>query len=146
MEEKTKQVWKILSVLPTPLEIDYLKKLDPLFVAVIEDCIKHNVLVLKKGLIAFKHELYRRTIEASLSPLVRIELNKTILDLFLSNLEKSQKIEQIVHHAKNANEYDVVVHYAPIAGAKAASVGAHTEAAKLYYSAIEYYQGTDPDH
>ena len=145
LEEKTKQVWKILSVLPTPLEIDYLKKMDPLFVAVIENCIKHNILILNKGLIAFKHELYRRTIEASLSPLVRIELNKTILDLFLPNLEKNQKIEQIVHHAKNANEYDVVVQYAPIAGAKAASVGAHTEAAKLYFSAIEYYQGTDPD-
>ena len=144
LDEKTKRAWKILSVLPAPFEIDYLKKMDPAFSAVIDDCIKQMILVVDKGLIAFKHELYRRTIEASLSPLERIELNKTILDLFLPGFEKSQRIEQIVHHAKNANEYDLVAQYAPLAGKKAASVGAHTEAAKLYLSAIEYYKGNDP--
>ena len=144
LDEKTKRVWKILSVLPAPFEIDYLNKMDPTFTAVIENCIKHQILVVNKGLIAFKHELYRRTIEGSLSPLVRIELNKTILDLFLPNFEKNQQVEQIVHHAKNANENDLVVKYAPIAGTKAASVGSHTEAAKLFFSAIEYYKGNDP--
>ena len=144
LEEKTKEAWKILSVLPTAFEVDYLKKMDPTFTAVIEECIKHKILVVNKGLIAFKHELYRRTIEASLSPLVKIELNKTILDLFLHNFECNQQIEQIVHHAKNANEFDLVVKYAPVAGSKAASMGAHTEAAKLYFTAIEYYKGNDP--
>jgi hypothetical protein len=76
--------------------------------------------------------------------LVKAELNRTILDLLLPNFENNQKIEQIVHHAKNAHEFDLVVQYAPIAGAKAASVGAHTEAAKLFFSAIEYYKGNDP--
>ena len=144
LDDKTKHAWKILSVLPAPFEIDYLKRMDPSFSSVIENCINHRILVLNDGLIAFKHELYRRTIEASLSPLVKAELNRTILDLLLPNFENNQKIEQIVHHAKNAHEFDLVVQYAPIAGAKAASVGAHTEAAKLFLSAIEYYKGNDP--
>ena len=93
----------------------------------------------------FKHELYRRTIEASLSPLTRIGYNKKILDIFLESYEKNQEIERIVHHAKNANEYETVVHYAPLAARQAAAVGAHIEASKLYLTAIEYYQGNDKD-
>jgi len=67
---------------------------------------------LKEGRISFKHELYRRTIETSLSPFVRIALNRRILELFREKFEKEKEIERIIHHAKNANEYDMVVHYA----------------------------------
>lgn len=38
----------------------------------------------------------------------------------------------VVHHAKNANENNLVFHYAPIAAKHAASVGSHLEAAKLF--------------
>ena len=145
LDPKAKHVWQILSVLPTAFEVSYLEKMDPNFAEVIENCLLSNILVIDKGMVSFKHELFRRTIEASLSPLVKIEYNKKILELFLENFEKNQKIEQIVHHAKNANEYDFVVHYAPIAAQRAASMGAHTEAAKLFLSAIEYYQGYDED-
>src|SRR4030095_4453208 len=92
-----------------------------------------------------KHELYRRTIETSLSPLVRVDLNKRILDLFLEKFEQKAELERIIHHAKNANEYELVVKYAPIAARQAASVGAHIEASKLYLSSIEYYQDNDKD-
>jgi DNA-binding CsgD family transcriptional regulator len=68
---------------------------------------------------------------------------KKILEVFMGNYEKNQDIERIVHLAKNANEYDTVVQYAPLAARQAASVGAHIEASKLYLTAIEYYQGND---
>jgi len=145
LDEKAKHVWQILSVLPSAFEVSYLKRMDPDYVDVIENWLLSKILVIDKGLISFKHELFRRTIEASLSPLVKIEYHKKILGLFLESFEANQKIEQIIHHAKNANEYDLVVHYAPLAARKAASVGAHTEAAKLFFSAIEYYQDYDED-
>ena len=145
LDEKTKQLWQILSVLPTGFEIRYLEKMEPSYSAAIESCLDSKILISKKELIFFKHELYRRTIEASLSPLVRAALNKRILDLFLENFEQNQETERIIHHAKNANEYELVVKYAPLAARQAASVGAHIEASKLYYSAIEYYQGNDID-
>jgi DNA-binding CsgD family transcriptional regulator len=145
LDEKERHVWQVLSVLPTPFEASYLVKMDTFYATIIEECLLSKILVIDKGLISFKHELFRRTIEESLSPLAKIELNKKILEVFLEHFEQNQKTEQIVHHAKNANEYDFVVHYAPIAAEKAVSVGAHTEAAKLYLSAIEYYQGNDID-
>jgi DNA-binding CsgD family transcriptional regulator/tetratricopeptide (TPR) repeat protein len=145
LDEKTKQVWQILAVLPTGLEIKYLEKMEPSYTTTIHSGIDLKILILKENLIFFKHELYRRTVEASLSPILRMELNKKILDLFQENFEQKGEIERIIHHAKNANAYEVVTHYCPIAAYKAAAIGAHVEASRLYLSAIENYQGHDPD-
>ena len=140
-----KQLWEILSVLPTGLETALLGKIDPQYPAATEQSLAAKILLIKEGLITFKHELYRRTIETSLSPLTRLALNKKILDLFLAAFEQQQQPERIIHHAKNANEYELVVQYAPVAAQQAAAVGAHIEASRLYLSAIEYYQGNDKD-
>jgi DNA-binding CsgD family transcriptional regulator/tetratricopeptide (TPR) repeat protein len=145
MNERTKNVWEILSVLPTAFEMNYLDKMDVSYLPAVQDCIDSKILLVDKGRILFKHELYRRTIESSLSPLARIALNKKILDLLLESFEENEATERIIHHAKNANEYDLVVKYAPMGAKQAASVGAHIEAARLYLTAIEYYQGNDED-
>ena len=141
--ETTKRMWQILSVLPTGFETRYLERMEPLYCPAIENSLDSKILILKDGLLFFKHELYRRTIEASLSPFVRIALNKRILDLFCESFEQNKEIERIIHHAKNANEYALVTHYAPLAAKQAAFVGAHIEASRLYLTAIEYYQGKD---
>jgi predicted ATPase/DNA-binding CsgD family transcriptional regulator len=145
LDEKTKQIWTILSVLPTGFEMRYLEAMEPQYAGAIENCMNLQILIPKEGLLSFKHELYRRTIENSLSPFVRIALNKRILDLFCKNFEENGEIERIIHHAKNANENAVVVKYAPIAAKQAAKVGAHVEAAVLYHTAIEYYDGNDKE-
>lgn len=145
MDEKAKHIWQILSLFPTGFEIKYLEKMEPSYANAIENYLELKILILEKGLIFFKHELYRRAIETSLSPFVRIALNKKILELFRESFEANNEIERIIHHAKNANEYEMVVKYAPVAAKQAAALGAHVEACRLYYSAIEYYQGSDKD-
>lgn len=145
LDEKTKQVWDLLSILPTGFEVKYLETVEPMYASSLAKCLEAKILLVREGLISFKHELYRRTIETSLSPFVRIALNKKILEMFRECFEEHREIERIVHHAKNANEYELVVHYAPLAAAAAAEVGAHVEASKLYFTAIEYYQGKDKD-
>jgi hypothetical protein len=82
LDEKTKHVWRILSVLPTAFEVNFLEKMEPEYAPAIENCLDKKVMILENGLLSFKHELFRRTIEDSLSPLVRIELNKKVLELF----------------------------------------------------------------
>ncbi|HEU5168715.1 MAG TPA: LuxR C-terminal-related transcriptional regulator [Chitinophagaceae bacterium] len=141
--EKTKQVWQILSVIPSGLEVKYLEKLEPYYSEAIENSIDTKILIMKEGLISFKHELYRRTIETSLSPLIRRDINKRMLDILVENSDQSREMERIIHHAKNASENEIVVKYAPLAAKEASSVGAHLEAAKLYLTAIEYYREKD---
>lgn len=144
-EEKTKQIWELLSVIPAGFKINYLEKFEPLYTAALENCLKSQIIIVKNKNIFFKHELFRRTIETSLSPLRRILLNKKILDLLLDSFEQNGEVERIIHHAKNSNENGLVVHYAPLAAKQASLAGAHIETAKLYLSAIEYYQGDDKD-
>ncbi len=145
LDDDTRCLWATLSVLPTAFEVSYLEKMEPAYAMAAENCLHLKILVIEKGLISFKHELFRRTIEASLSPLVRIDIHKKILQMFRESFERSGEIERIVHHAKNANDYDSVVRYAPVAAKQAACVGAHIQASKLYLTAIEYYQGNDND-
>ncbi len=142
-EERTKEIWEILSVVPDRFEIKYLEKMAPFYAAAIDRCLETRILLMEDGYIFFKHELFRRTIEAFLSPLKRVSLNKKILELFLENFEQNKEIERIIHHAKNAHLGDLVVQYAPIGALKAATLGAHIEASKLYFAAIEYYKGKE---
>jgi|KBSSwiS6_1023812.scaffolds.fasta_scaffold00788_2 DNA-binding CsgD family transcriptional regulator len=145
LDARTKHVWQILSILPTGCEVKYLERLEPQYAAAIHSGIELGILIPKNGLLSFKHELFRRAVESSLSPLVRMELNQRILDLFTENFEQDNQLERIIHHAKNSNQNDLVVKYAPLAAKQAAGLGAHIEASKLYLSAIEYYQGNDKD-
>ncbi len=141
----TKEIWDIMSVLPTGLEAKYLEKIAPQYEAAIEYCLNMRILVMNDDVFLFKHELYRRTIEESLSPFKRIAHHKKILELLRNSFEETNQTERIIHHAKNANDYDTVLHYAPIGAKQAAMVGAHTQAARLYYTALEYYQGSDKE-
>ncbi len=145
LHEKAKDIWEILSVVPTGLELNYFEKINPYYTEAVGICLEHKILLIENKQIAFKHELFRRTIEGSLSPLLRVALNRKILDLFRESFEAHNEIERIVHHAKNANEYDIVVKYAPMAAQHAAALGAHIEAARLYLTGIEYYQKQDKD-
>jgi len=143
-EEGTRNAWQICSVIPEGLEVSRFAKLKSSWEGM-DHCFALKIIIVKNDRVIFKHELYRRTIEASLSPFKRIVLNKTILELFLQTFDEKD-IERIVHYAKHANENKVVVQYAPIAAKKAAAVGAHVEASKLYLSAIEYSEEIDTDN
>ena len=142
-EGLTKQLWELFSVIPTSIETGYLSILEPHYAQAIEECLVSKILVEKEGAIGFKHELFRRTIETSLSPLKRVALHKQVLQFLEVSFKENNEIERIIHHAKNANDYERVNHYAPLAARTAAKMGAHTEAARLYLTAIEYYQGKD---
>jgi ATP/maltotriose-dependent transcriptional regulator MalT len=80
-----------------------------------------------------------------LSPFKRIKLNKRILELYLSSFEEKGEIEKIIHYAKNSNENALVTKYAPAAAMRAAEVGAHLQASKLYLTAIQHGEENDPD-
>jgi DNA-binding CsgD family transcriptional regulator len=141
LDEKTKQLWQVLSVTPNGFELAYLERMDSGFRQAIHNGLHIGVLVLVDRKIWFKHELFRRTVETSLSPLTRMSLNKQILDLYKEVFEEKNELERIIHHAINAGDSNTVLKYAPMAARHAAAVGAHTEACKLYRMSIEYYSG-----
>jgi DNA-binding CsgD family transcriptional regulator len=142
-EEGTKNAWQIFSVMPEGLEVGRFSKIRSSLDKEVNHCFAINVILVQNEKVVFKHELYRRTIEESLTPFRRIELNKKMLELFLDSFEEKGEIERILHYAKYANEKELVVKYAPEAAARAASKGAHKEASKLFHTAIQYFEGND---
>lgn len=145
LSDETKNTWQLLSVIAEGIEVKRFSGVNEDYIDTISNCMAKKILVVKNDKLLFKHELYRRTIEESLSPFKRIDLNKKVLGFFLQAFEESGEIERIVHYAKNASQNELVVKYAPIAARQAASFGAHIEASKLYLSAIEYYNGKEKD-
>lgn len=143
LNESCRQVLNLFCVLPGGLRLDELPLLEKEEQFAVQELSAQHILVLEGTRIGFRHELYRIAIETSLSPFIRIEANRRILTLFQEKFEAAGEIERIVHHAKGANDHDMAVRTAPLAAKKAAKLGAHIEAAKLYHTAIEYYQGTD---
>jgi hypothetical protein len=102
-DEKTRYIWELLSVAPTGLELDYLEKLVPDYAAYIEKSIESRIVLLRDDKLFFKHELYRRTIESSISPFAQITANKSILNLLLE--EPNPETLRIIHHAEVLNRF-----------------------------------------
>jgi ATP/maltotriose-dependent transcriptional regulator MalT len=135
-----KELWELFAVAPHGIELGLLEKITPHYSDCLDQCISNGYLLTDKNTIRYKHELYRRTVEESISPLKRLELNRKLLEMLLQYHERVNP-ERIVHHAKNANAYEVVLQYAPVAAKQAMQVGAHIEASKLFQTAIEYAPG-----
>jgi DNA-binding CsgD family transcriptional regulator len=144
-EKGTKNAWELFSIIPEGLEINRFAKIKSSWDEPLDHCFALKIIVIKGDKIHFKHELYRRTIEGSLSPLKRVELNKKLLDLLLNSFEKEGEIERIIQYAKNSNQNNLVVKYAPLAARQAACLRSHVEASKLFFTAIEYADRSDAD-
>ncbi|GGM97071.1 LuxR family transcriptional regulator [Dyadobacter beijingensis] len=142
--EETRRIWELLSVSPTGLELRYLEQLAPGYAAFIERSLDAKIVLLIDDKLYFKHELYRRTIESSISPFAHMALNKRILALLLE--EPEPVTQRIIHHAELAREYELMLKYIPLAAGQAIRVGAHLEAAKLFCTAITHYKGIDQDY
>ncbi len=143
---ETRHIWNIISLAPAGFEMEYLETMEPGYAAAIANSLDAKILVAKEGRLCFKHELYRRAIESNLPLPVNIALNKKILALFLGSFKEKGENERIIHHAKNADDFELVVHYSPLAARQAAVLGSHAEARKLYLTAIEYYRGSDKNN
>lgn len=144
-DERSKTVWDVLAVTPGAFELAYIEKVAPDYADEVALCLDYKILIIENNCISFKHEIFRKTIESLITPINKIKIHKKILEMFLRHFEEKSEIERIVHHAKNANDYELVVRYAPMAAARAAAVGAHAQATMLYLSAIECYHGDDID-
>jgi DNA-binding CsgD family transcriptional regulator/tetratricopeptide (TPR) repeat protein len=138
LDEGSRNAWDLFSIIPEGLELDKFRKLKEALKGAINHCFSIAVIVVQNDKVIFKHELYRRTIEESLTVFRRMELNKMILDLFLESFEARGEIERILHYAKNADDRSLVFQYAPLAARKAALMGAHRQAAQLFLTALEY--------
>ena len=134
----TKELLEIISVIPSKVEIELLRKLLNKVEDHIDYCINKAILSTEKGLVSFRHELARLAIMNSIPEMKRIQLHQKVLNCLLEYRNQQALLAQIVHHASQAGDKNAIIKYAPLAAKQASMLDSHREAAANYLTALEY--------
>ncbi|GAB2592297.1 LuxR family transcriptional regulator [Paractinoplanes abujensis] len=102
--------------------------------AEVDECLARGVLTTRGDDVAFRHELLRRAVEESLSPVRRRALHAEILRAY--EARPGVDPAALVHHAHHAGDPGAVMRWAPVAARRAASLGAYKQAAAHYARAL----------
>lgn len=107
----------------------------------LEECLGAGMLTPKSGGVAFRHELARLAVEEALPPNTKVALHEKALAALMDPPHGVPDVSRLAHHAEAAGDTDAVLRFAPEAGARAASVGAHREAVAQYRRALRFAGG-----
>lgn len=137
LSEKAKNFIELISVIPGKIDLGFIKELIS-YLSILDECIETGKLKRDFQYITFKHELVRLSIEESLPESKKEKFNSQLLNILLQKEEQEKNYANIVHHAVNANDKNVIIKYAPLAAKQSSKLGSHTQAAKYYLSVLQY--------
>ncbi|MFL6601758.1 MAG: helix-turn-helix transcriptional regulator [Steroidobacteraceae bacterium] len=137
-----RDIAELACVVPGKIETWLLERTAKLDEAGIESCLSIGMIRDEDGSLAFRHELARRALEGSLSETRRQSLHAGVLAILTARPDIPAA--RLAYHADGARNTEAILRYAPIAGAQAAAVGAHREAASHYQVALQYADGLKP--
>jgi DNA-binding CsgD family transcriptional regulator len=127
-----------IAVIPQETEVWLLEALVGENVDRLEECLASGMLTSGQAAAGFRHELARLTIEQSLPADRRTTLHRKALAALLAPPTGVQDLDRLSHHAEAACDAQAVLRFAPAAGERAASLGAHREAAAQYARALRF--------
>ena len=133
-----------VAVVPWHAELWLLEALAPEALGRLEECASSGVLRLDPKGAGFRHEFARLAVEESLTPQRRVTLHRRALAALALPPVGVPDLARLAHHAEAAGDAGAVVRFAPPAAARAASLGAHREAAAQYARAIAFAQNLSP--
>jgi tetratricopeptide (TPR) repeat protein len=138
-------VLEAAAIVATPLaELWLVEALSGEIDARLDECIASGMLVDSAGAVIYRHELARLAIEESLPTARRLGLHRSALEALTSRRHDEVNLARLAHHADAAGDAEAVQRFAPAAGAYAASVGAHREAAEQYARALRHADALQP--
>jgi DNA-binding CsgD family transcriptional regulator len=94
----------------------------------LSECVRQGLLHISSTTVSFPHELQRRAIEASLTGDERRRLNR----LVLTELSDSVDPSRLVHHAREADDVESILAFAPRAARAAMEIESNREAVAHY--------------
>lgn len=136
-----REVAEWVALTPGRMDLTLLTELLGACDASIDECIERGILLQERGGLSFRHELARRAVEDSTPPAAARQRHARIGAILQRN---PSDIGRIVHHARGAHDAASLLRHAPLAARRAASVGAHREAASYYAAALEHVETLQP--
>ena len=103
----------------------------------VAEAVEAGVLLSDGEWLAFRHALAQQAILATVGPTARRDLHRRAL-ASLRGRTPTPDAAELTRHAAEAADGQAVVEYAPLAGERAASLGAHRQAAEHYRAALDW--------
>jgi DNA-binding CsgD family transcriptional regulator len=133
-----------VAVVPGHVELDLLEALAGGLLDRLGECLASGMLVQGSAHVAFRHELARLAIEETITPRRRVSLHRAALATLATPAGEELEFARLAHHAEAAGDRDAVLLWAPRAAERAASSGAHRQAASQYARALRFADGLSP--
>ncbi|HYL40122.1 MAG TPA: AAA family ATPase, partial [Candidatus Binatus sp.] len=138
------EVLEAVAIVPSRAETWLVESLVPGSADGIERALRTGMLVSSGDALSFRHELARQAVEESLAPGRRSALHRAVVQALSSPEHGQIDLARLAHHADAGADADAVLRFAPEAAARAATLGAHREAAAQYGRALRYAGVLDP--
>ena len=141
-----REVLEAVAIAPTSTDLRLLEALTGTVDSRLDECLASGMLVdARDGTVSFRHELARLAVEGALAPGRRVTLHRQALATLAALPEGALDLARVSHHAEAAGDGEAVLRFAPAAGARAAAVGAHREAAEQFTRALRFVDGLVPE-
>jgi DNA-binding CsgD family transcriptional regulator len=118
---------ELLSVIPGESERKIVDLLLEGPAEVLKEAERQGLVLVRKTTVGFRHELTRRAVESSLTPVRRRHLNLRVLEA-LSALPEIAGPARLAHHADEAGDVEAIITHSPSAAREARAVDGHREA------------------
>ena len=141
LPSRARRLLDVAAVVPGQVDFWLLEELAGELVDELEACLASGMLSARATHVAFRHELARLAIEAAIAPNRRIVLQRSVLDALVARGGEDPDLARLAYHAEAAGDAQSVLRWAPRAGERAASSGAHREAAAQYARALRFADG-----
>jgi DNA-binding CsgD family transcriptional regulator len=132
-----------VAIVPGQVGVSLLEALAGEVLDRLEECIALGILRAERDRVAFRHEIARVAIEDALPPDRAVALHRAALCALSAAGPATTDLALVAHHAEGAGDIEAVLRYAPMAAERAASVGAHREAAAQLARALRFADALD---
>jgi DNA-binding CsgD family transcriptional regulator len=130
---------KSLAVIPEPIATSDALTIPGVDQGGIDECQQRELLERSGEMVAFRHDLIRRTVQSSLSPGDRLARNHAVLQ----SLPEETYPGLLIHCAVEANDIDRLLRLAPGSARYAAATGSHRQAAAHFREIGPYLDRLD---
>jgi DNA-binding CsgD family transcriptional regulator len=138
LSEAAKTVLDAVAVVPPHAELWLLEALVGQAADGIDECLASGMLVSTPEGLAFRHELARLAVEESIGPSRKAALHRKALTALVDLPSGTPNLARLAHHADAAGDVDAVLRFGRAAAERAASLGAHREAAAHYARVLRF--------
>jgi DNA-binding CsgD family transcriptional regulator/tetratricopeptide (TPR) repeat protein len=133
-----RRLLEAVAVVPGHVELWLLEMLAGELIDRLQECLESGMLSSAAVHVAFRHELARLAIEDAIAPNRRVALHRAAHAVLAARESDDPDFARLAHHAEAAGDVDAVLRWAPRAAERAATAGAHREAAAQYARALRF--------